>query len=199
PALRTLLICVIVTFTLLLRQSVQPLKLLILSAALLLLFDPFSILSAAFWLSYGACFVLLRIYQTIQQQPHQTIQTALQWLYFAMKVLVESQWKIFLALLPLMMLFFKQVAWITPLSNLVAIPWIGLLIVPVDILASILICVSEPLSSMLFQLNDILIHILLAFLNLLDRLFAPQLIPVAMNVWMIALCILNLLIVFLPS
>lgn len=37
PALRTLLICVIVTFTLLLRQSVQPLKLLILSAALLLL------------------------------------------------------------------------------------------------------------------------------------------------------------------
>ena len=110
PALRTLLICVILTFTLLLRQSVQPLKLLILSAALLLLFDPFSILSAAFWLSYGACFVLLRIYQTIQQQPNQTIQTALQRLYFAMKVLVESQWKIFLALFPLMMLFFKQVA-----------------------------------------------------------------------------------------
>src|SRR5690606_33833708 len=51
PALRTLLICVIVTFTLLLRQNVQALKLLILSAALLLLFDPFSILSAAFWLS----------------------------------------------------------------------------------------------------------------------------------------------------
>ncbi|MCP5774037.1 ComEC/Rec2 family competence protein, partial [Klebsiella pneumoniae] len=60
PALRTLLICVIVTFTLLLRQSMQPLKLLILSAALLLLFAPFSIFSAAFWLSYGACFVLLR-------------------------------------------------------------------------------------------------------------------------------------------
>jgi competence protein ComEC len=198
PVLRTLLICVIVTFTLLLRQSVQPLKLLILSAALLLLFDPFSILSAAFWLSYGACFVLLRIYQTIQQQPNQTIQTALQRLYFAMKVLVESQWKIFLALFPLMMLFFKQVAWITPLSNLVAIPWIGLLIVPVDILAALLFFISEPLSSLLFQLNDIFIHILLAFLNLLDQLFAPQLIPVAMNVWMIALCILGLLIVFLP-
>ncbi len=198
PALRTLLICVIVTFTLLLRQSMQPLKLLILSAALLLLFDPFSILSAAFWLSYGACFVLLRIYQTIQQQPRQTEQTLLQRLYFAMTVLIESQWKIFLALFPLMMLFFKQVAWITPLSNLVAIPWIGLLIVPVDIVAALLFFVSEPLSSLLFQLNDIFIYMLLVFLNLLDRLFAPQLIPVAMNVWMVGLCILGLLIVFLP-
>ena len=198
PALRTLLICVIVTFTLLLRQSVQPLKLLIFSAALLLLFDPFSILSAAFWLSYGACFILLRIYQTIQQQPHQRVQTVLQRLYFAVKVLVESQWKIFLALFPLMMLFFKQVAWITPLSNLVAIPWIGLLIVPVDILAAVLFFVSEPLASLLFQLNDIFIHMLLAFLDLLDQLFAPQLIPLAMNIWMIALCILGLLMVFLP-
>lgn len=198
PALRTLLICVIVTFTLLLRQNVQALKLLILSAALLLLFDPFSILSAAFWLSYGACFVLLRIYQTIQQQPRQIEQTLLQRLYFALKVLLESQWKIFLALFPLMMLFFKQIAWITPFSNLVAIPWIGLLIVPIDILAALLFFISEPLSSVVFQLNDVFIHMLLAFLDLLDRLFAPQLIPVAMNVWMIALCILALMIVFLP-
>src|SRR5690606_32216881 len=198
PALRTLLICVIVTFTLLLRQSVQALKLLILSAALLLLFDPFSILSAAFWLSYGACFVLLRIYQTIQQQPRQTEQTLLQRLYFAAKVLVESQWKIFLALFPLMMLFFKQIAWITPFSNLVAIPWIGLLIVPIDILAAILFFIAEPVSSMLFQLNDLLLNILLGFLNLLDHWFKPQLIPVAMNLWMIELSILSLLILFLP-
>ncbi|MGE8538833.1 MAG: DNA internalization-related competence protein ComEC/Rec2, partial [Acinetobacter sp.] len=198
PALRTLLICVIVTLTLFTRQSVQPLKLLILSAALLLLFDPFSILSAAFWLSYGACFVLLRIYQTIQQQPRQTEQTVLQRLYFAVKVLVESQWKIFLALFPLMMLFFKQIAWITPFSNLVAIPWIGLFIVPVDILAALLFFISEPLSSVVFQCNDILIHMLLVFLDLLDQLFHPQLIPVAMNVWMIMLCILALMIAFLP-
>src|SRR5690606_26282131 len=130
PAMRTMLICVLGIITMILRQQVQALKLLILSAALLLLFDPFSILSAAFWLSYGACFVLLRIYQTIQQQPRQIEQTLLQRLYFALKVLLESQWKIFLALFPLMMLFFKQIAWITPFSNLVAITWIGLLIVP---------------------------------------------------------------------
>lgn len=189
----------IVTLSLILGQSIQALKLLILSAALLLFFNPFSILSAAFWLSYGACFVLLRIYQTIQQQPRDVIQTRSQRWYFAVKVLIESQWKIFLALFPLMMLFFKQVAWITPISNLVAIPWIGLLIVPVDILAALLFFIAEPLSSLLFQLNDLFIHGLLAFLNLLDQLFAPQLIPVAMNPWMIGLCILGLLMVFFTA
>lgn len=198
PAIRTLLICMIGVILMLLRQNLQALKLLILSAALLLFIDPFSILSAAFWLSYGACFVLLRIYQTIQQRPSEQNQTAIQKLYFAAKVLVESQWKIFLALFPLMMLFFKQIAWITPFSNLVAIPWIGLLIVPIDILAAILFFIAEPVSSMLFQLNDLLLNILLGFLNLLDHWFKPQLIPVAMNHWMIGLCILSLLILFLP-
>ncbi|MGE8648616.1 MAG: DNA internalization-related competence protein ComEC/Rec2 [Acinetobacter sp.] len=198
PAIRTLLICMIGVLLMLLRQNLQALKLLILSAALLLFIDPFSILSAAFWLSFGACFVLLRIYQTIQQRPSEQNQTAIQKLYFAANVLVESQWKIFLALFPLMMLFFKQIAWITPFSNLVAIPWIGLLIVPIDILAAILFFIAEPVSSMLFQLNDLLLNILLGFLNLLDHWFKPQLIPVAMNLWMIELSILSLLILFLP-
>lgn len=78
PAIRTLLICMIGVLLMLLRQNLQALKLLILSAALLLFIDPFSILSAAFWLSYGACFVLLRIYQTIQQRPSEQNQTAIQ-------------------------------------------------------------------------------------------------------------------------
>lgn len=198
PAMRTMLICVLGIITMILRQQVQALKLLILSAALLLLFDPFSILSAAFWLSYGACFVLLRIYQTIQQQPRELQPSTWQRLSLAGKVLVESQWKIFLALFPLMMLFFKQLAWITPFSNLVAIPWIGLLIVPLDILAAVMFFIAEPFSSVLFQLNDLLLQILLAFLNVLDYWFKPQLIPFAMNIWMIGLMILALLIVFMP-
>lgn len=60
------------------------------------------------------------------------------------------------------------------------------------------IFIAEPVSSMLFQLNDLLLNILLGFLNLLDHWFKPQLIPVAMNLWMIGLSILSLLILFLP-
>jgi competence protein ComEC len=69
PAIRTLLTALLASIFLFFRQSIRPFSLLIYSASILLLFDPFSILSAGFWLSYGACFILLRVYQTIAQLP----------------------------------------------------------------------------------------------------------------------------------
>ena len=70
PALRTLLSTLIFIGFLLLKQPIKPFTLLVYSASLLLLIDPFSVL-CRFWLSYGACFILLRIYQTIAQLPEQ--------------------------------------------------------------------------------------------------------------------------------
>ncbi len=81
----------------------------------MLWFDPLSVLSAAFWLSYGACFILLRIYQSLSEQPRIDLNRWQQ-LKHASKILIESQWKIFIALFPLVIVFFKQVAWIAPLT-----------------------------------------------------------------------------------
>ena len=201
PAVRTLLMCVLGSVILLLQQKLQPLKLLLFSASLLLFIDPFSILSAAFWLSYGACFILLRIYQTLQQHQ-QALNTAHTWqkkVWFYLRLLIESQWKIFCALFPLMILFFKQVSWITPLSNIVAIPWLGLIVVPLDIVAALSFSVSEALSAVLFQFNDLCLSLLLAFLDGLDALFEPQLQPMALNGYMVALLALLLIIVFMPQ
>ena len=197
PALRTLLICGLSCIFLLLKQSFKPLALLLYSAALLLLLDPFSVLSAAFWLSYGACFILLRIYQTIQT-AESTAVTMPQRLQQGISLLIESQWKIFIALLPLMLIFFKQVAWISPITNIVAIPYLGLIVVPLDILAGFAWLFFEPLGLLLWQVNDRLLGILLNFLQLLDTWFKPQLLPWAMNTWQLIALTLALLILFLP-
>jgi competence protein ComEC len=198
PALRTLLSCLLISAFILFKQKVRPFNILLSSASILLIFDPFSILSAAFWLSYGACFVLLRIYQTVQQRGADQLKTKTQYIKIQLKLLIESQWKIFLALFPLMMLFFKQIAWITPLSNLFAIPWIGLVIVPLDVIAALCYFIAEPLGSLVFQINDLCLAALLWLLQLLDGLFAPTLQPIAMTfaVWL-SLC-LGLIILFLP-
>ena len=198
PALRTLLTCLLISGFVLLKQKIQALNILLLSASILLIFDPFSILSAAFWLSYGACFVLLRIYQTVQQSHAEEIKTKTQAIKIQVKILIESQWKIFLALFPLMLIFFKQVAWITPLSNLFAIPWIGMVIVPLDVIAALCYFIFEPLGSLIFQINDGCLSVLLIFMQLLDRLFSPALQPVAMNFWMLLSLCLGLIILFLP-
>lgn len=199
PALRTLLMCSVVTIMLLLKQKISSFALLIYSAALLLYLDPLSVLSAAFWLSYGACFILLRIYQSLRHQPKRVYLSRWQQFWQGFKILVESQWKIFIALLPLVIVFFKQVSWIAPLSNIVAIPFIGLLIVPLDILAGLSFFLFEPLSAVLFQLNDNLLALLLLIFRGIDALFAPQLSSIAMSAAVyICLCI-GLLLLFLPQ
>ena len=70
-----------------------------------------------------------------------------------LKLLIESQWKIFVALFPLMIIFFKQLAWISPLSNILALPWIGLVVVPLDIIAACCYFIFQPLAAVIFQIK----------------------------------------------
>lgn len=198
PSLRTLLICMIGSVFILLQQPLRPLVLLLLSAFVLLLFDPFSVLSAAFWLSYGACFILLRIYQTVHHESLEGVSTFIKIQQYAW-ALVESQWKIFIALFPLMIIFFHQISWMAPLSNIFAIPWIGLVIVPLDILAGISYLFFEPLSRLFFQINDVMIAVLMWVLQCLDAVFSPQLYPIYLSIWGILGIFLALIIIFLPK
>ena len=197
PALRTLLMCSLVTAMLVMKQKLQGFALLIYSAALLLWFDPLSVLSAAFWLSYGACFILLRIYQSLGAQPRIDLNRGQQ-LKHAIKILIESQWKIFIALFPLVIVFFKQVAWIAPLSNIIAIPLIGMLIVPLDILAGICFFIFEPLASMLFQLNDLVLALLSLIFQGMETIFAPRLHTLSMSLAVYGCLCLGLFLLFLP-
>ncbi|HIQ35701.1 MAG TPA: DNA internalization-related competence protein ComEC/Rec2 [Acinetobacter venetianus] len=197
PALRTLLTVCIVGFFLLVRQSIRPFALLVYSASLLLIFDPFSILSAAFWLSYGACFILLRIYQTIAKLPQDQPMTYVQKGYFAIKLLVESQWKIFVALLPLVLIFFQQISLFPPLTNLIAIPFLSMIVIPLDILAACLSSIIPILETLLFYINDVCLSILLWILSFLQQA-SPALYGVSCTPLMMVSLIVGLIILFLP-
>ncbi|MGB5888170.1 MAG: DNA internalization-related competence protein ComEC/Rec2 [Acinetobacter venetianus] len=197
PALRTLLTVCIVGFFLLVRQSIRPFALLVYSASLLLIFDPFSILSAAFWLSYGACFILLRIYQTIAKLPQDQPMTYVQKGYFAIKLFVESQWKIFVALLPLVLIFFQQISLFAPLTNLIAIPFLSMIVVPLDILAACLSSIIPILGTLLFYINDVCLSILLWILSFLQQA-SPALYGVSCTPLMMVSLIVGLIILFLP-
>ena len=214
PAMRTCLTVLIISAVVLLKQKIHALKLLLWSASLLLWLDPFSILSAAFWLSYGACFILIRVYQTIQtQNPTQTQKTAqisdpdsdqsgiVTWkskTILFLKVLFDSQWKIFIALFPLVALIFQQISWISPLANLIAIPLIGAVIVPLEVLGACLSVISDTFGLVFFHLADVVLSALLGCLGFLQTIFNPQLSWLALSPMMIALIAIAIVIVFLP-
>jgi len=173
PALRTLLSVFLFAFLLLVKLPVKPFSLLVYSASLLLLFDPFSILSAGFWLSYGSCFILLRIYQTIVQTPNLASVSLLSRIILFSKTLIESQGKIFIALCPLMLIFFQQISWVAPLTNIIAVPLLGGIIVPLNIVAACVWLIFNSLGNILFQINDILLSIVLSCFSFLEKLFSP--------------------------
>lgn len=197
PALRTLLTVSLCSFLIWFRQSLSALKMLLISASILLWIDPFSILSAAFWLSYGACFILIRVYQTLQQQPydHQTIN---QKIIFYLKVLIESQWKVFIALFPLVIFIFQKVAWVAPLSNVFAIPLIGAVVVPLEVIGACLSLFYMPLGKAFFYVADGFLSLLLYILTILDQLFAQHLQWFAFTPLMIVCLTVAIFILFLP-
>ncbi|WP_111859517.1 DNA internalization-related competence protein ComEC/Rec2 [Acinetobacter sp. CFCC 10889] len=197
PALRTLLTVSLCGALIWFRQSLSALKMLLLSACILLWIDPFSILSAAFWLSYGACFILIRVYQTLQQQTHE-YQTFSQKIVFYLKVLVESQWKVFIALFPLVIFIFQKVAWVAPLSNLFAIPLIGAVIVPLEVIGACLSLLYTPLGKIFFVVADLILSILLQILNILDQIFSNNLQWFAFTPLMIICLAVAIFILFLP-
>lgn len=84
------------------------------------------------------------------------------------------------------------------MSNLFAIPFIGLIIVPLDVLAGMSYFLFEPLSQLFFQINSLCIGLLLIIMNGMDYIFNPQLIPVTVNFWSMLCIILALIILFSP-
>ncbi|MGB8810384.1 MAG: DNA internalization-related competence protein ComEC/Rec2 [Acinetobacter calcoaceticus] len=173
PALRTLLSVFLFAFLLFVKLPVKPFSLLVYSASLLLLFDPFSVLSAGFWLSYGSCFILLRIYQTIVQTPNLVSASLLSRIILLSKTLIESQSKIFIALCPLMLIFFQQISWVAPLTNIIAVPLLGGIIVPLNIFAACVWLIFNSLGNALFQINDILLSMVLTYFSFLEKLSLP--------------------------
>lgn len=205
PALRTCLTVIIISLALLFNQKLKPLQLLVMSAGILLYFDPFSILSAAFWLSYGACFILIRVYQTVQKenQVNENLEDQLHYslkyrLWQMAKILIDSQWKIFIALLPLVALIFQQVSWVSPLINLIAVPLLGGVIVPIEMMGMVLSLIFQPLGLLFFHIADGIMSILLWSLNGIATLFDAQLSWLAFTPMMILSLAIAIFILYLP-
>ena len=202
PALRTTLSVSIISLAILLKQQLRPFILLLISASILLLIDPFSILSPAFWLSYGACFILIRVYQTIVVNSDHSETNAYRLSFSQLKkltiALIESQWKIFIALFPLTIAIFQQFSWVAPIANLIAIPVIGVIVVPLEVVGY---CVSSLsfLAHIFYSISDLSLSILVMILESLNQLFHIKLSWLAISYWQLLALTLAIIILFLPK
>ncbi len=125
-----------------LQRNTRPFNILAIALFAVLIFDPLAVLAAGFWLSFLAVsLIVYAVSGRLGKLGH---------IWGAIKL----HWVTSVGLSPLLLLFFQQVSLIAPLANLVAVPVISLLAVPLSLLAVIVMFISATLSAKLFYLAD---------------------------------------------
>ena len=152
PAQRTLYMLTAFAVMLLLSRNVSPGQMLAAALMVVLLADPWAVLSPGFWLSFGAVTLIFYVTANRLGQAH--------WLRTYGKV----QWAMMIGLIPPLLALFQQLSLVSPLANALAIPLVSFVVVPLTLLGTL------PLLDWLLPLAHLALALCMAFLQWLDRL-----------------------------
>src|SRR5690606_6055148 len=150
-----------------------------------LLVDPLASLQPGFWLSFAAVALLLLIFRGRLGVPS--------W----WRALLHAQWTMALGLLPVMLALGLPVSVSGPLANLVAIPWISILVVPLALLGTAMLWVPW-LGEAVLWLVGWLLAVLFDLLALIAG-WQPAWLSSALPLWAWLLVALGALILLLPA
>lgn len=181
PAQRTVLMLALSTSLLWWRKQLDHLFILLIAAAVLLLLDPLAVLSPAFWLSFGAVAILLSMSRDVPKQADGAATEATKkWLLQVVSDVqwfIRLQWRLFLTLTPLVLWCFGQVSLLSPIVNILAIPFLSFCILPLNILAYASYQLSPTLADGLWQFAAGLLDYFHQLLNWLALQFTAALQP----------------------
>lgn len=122
PTQRALVMVAVAMLMLFLQRQRRFSDTLALALFAVLLVDPFTVMSVGFWLSFGAVSAI--IYAMSGRLNRRDIW----WRWGRVHVVVA------VALLPFLLVSFQQVPLLSPLANVVAVPWVSLCVVPLVLL-----------------------------------------------------------------
>ncbi len=105
----------------------------LLAMAVVVAGDPWALMQAGFWLSFGAVGVLLASEAGREPQPNPPRATLVRF-WQPVRAMVREQGLITLALAPLTLLLFQQVSLVGLLANALAIPWVTWVVTPLALL-----------------------------------------------------------------
>ena len=141
PVTRALVMLLIGLAAVFLHRTAHPFRVLALAWGAMLLADPFAVLGAGLWLSFGAVAAILWLASgRLANEP-------------GWRTAVRVQLLLTLLLAPLTLFFFQGTGWIAPFVNLVAVPWFALL-TPLALIAVLLLWVAPGLAMPLLQLTE---------------------------------------------
>lgn len=125
PAQRTLFMLTTFAVMMLLSRNAAPSQMLAAALVVVLLADPWAVMSSGFWLSFGAVALIFYVTANRYGRSH--------WLMEYGKV----QWAMTIGLIPPLLALFQQMSLVSPIANAFAIPLVSFVVVPLTLLGTL--------------------------------------------------------------
>jgi len=161
PTVRALVMLGVVFVALLLRRGINLLNSIAAAVVIILLIDPLAIASSSFWLSVSALLVIALAQFLLTAQSH--------WL----KQLIVMQLLFSLLFIPISLLIFGQASPAGFFANIIAIPLLSLVILPVVLFVTLLAIFDAPGTISLFGVIDWVTGLLMDYLSAIIN-FGPD-------------------------
>lgn len=187
PVQRALLMLIVFLWVNLLRRNIVSGYAFYYALLIILIYSPFSVLSASFWLSFMA--VAFILYSSLGR-----LKPAKVWQAWG-----KTQLSVGLGLIPISLLFFHQISWISFVANLIAIPSIGFIILPMTLLGSFTTLLIPSWGSVLLVLAERLLEFLWQLLSVLSMLQWAQYMGFIVTSWVLVLSIFGLSLLLAPQ
>ena len=126
PAQRTLVMLATVALCVLADRHGSSARVLALAALTVLLLDPWAVLSAGFWLSFGAVAGIFYVMALRTGHPGK------------LRAALAEQAAVTIVMVPMLLALFQEVSLVSPIANAVAIPVVSLVVVPLTIAGAFL-------------------------------------------------------------
>ena len=186
PSRRALIMLAVGIVALLAGRWSRPVHVLALAAMVTLVIDPQSVLAGGWWLSFWAVTVIVSI--TSGRFGPAGFWSRLTRVHLFLAV----------GMLPPLLLFFQQASVVAPVANLIAVPWVSLLVVPTALAGTVLLSVTTTAGGWLLQLAASMMDFLWpALWWLANQDFALLSLPQPLS-WTMPPAIAGMLLLFAP-
>ncbi|WP_286269377.1 DNA internalization-related competence protein ComEC/Rec2 [Thalassotalea hakodatensis] len=165
PTIRAAIMLIILWCAKLLATKFTATRLILLTMFMVVLFSPFSLLSASFWLSISAVSTILLFiwrYKKHVKSDHNSIFT--RYFHVVLYALCFQGFLIF-TLLPLTSSMQYQVSLVAIFANIIAVPWVSLVCVPLTLLSVIASVINETSATVLISLAQLSLTVLWQWLD----------------------------------
>lgn len=187
PTQRAVVMLAVAMAAVILQRNNRPFNTLSIALFIVLAYDPLAVLSAGFWLSFIAVGIIIYAIAGRLAKPG----------YF--EGLIKINWVTSVGLSPLLLFFFQQISLIAPLANLIAVPIISLLVVPLSLIAVMILFLSPMLAKACLFPVDLALQGLCELLDRLANIPIATIIHPMPSVWALLFAVPGMLILLAPK